>query len=86
MGEEVLQHALHLYPAQLVVFVQMQADEAAVVFIQYAKDVYYLTPGDLAPLTHQLKRNPLRRSAPQRLYNKQVRQWQRLPPYTIGLC
>lgn len=41
-------------------------------FTQNAKDNYYLTLSDLAPLTHQLKRNPVRRSAPQRLYKKQV--------------
>lgn len=74
VGEEVLQQATILNPEQLAVFLQIQRDKSATMFTQYVKDNYYLTPNDLKPLVPQLKRNPYRPSAPQRLHKKQVRQ------------
>lgn len=72
LKEEVLQQAVRLQPAQLVVFIQIQKDKAATIYAAQAMKDYRLTKDDLKPLAFQAQHNPHKPSAPCRLYSKQV--------------
>lgn len=72
LADEVLQLAVKLPPAQLVIFIQIQTDQKATIDAAQAKKEYLLTKDDLKPVGFQAKQIPRNSFARRRLYSKQV--------------